>query len=50
MAPELIIYQGNRDLPRIPPPKVPVDIYAFGMLIYEVLSRIPHNNGIISIF
>ena len=49
MAPELIIHQGNRDRPRISPPKVPADIYAFGMLIHEVLSRIPPNNDMISI-
>lgn len=51
MAPELLaaicrVENGRRN---IPPPKEPVDIYAFGMVIYEVISRFPHSSGTSSI-
>lgn len=39
MAPELLVHQASKDRSKIPPPKKPVDVYALGMLIYEVLSR-----------
>lgn len=38
MAPELLFHQVNKDRSSIPPPKKPVDIYALGMLMYEVIS------------
>jgi serine/threonine protein kinase len=45
MAPELLIHQANKGQSSVPLPKEPADIYAFGMLIYEVLSCILYNNG-----
>lgn len=39
MAPELLIHQISKDRSSIPPLKKPVDVYALGMLIYEVIFR-----------
>ena len=47
MAPELLIsiYRVDNCPSNVPPPKEPVDIYAFGMVIYEVLSLISPKNS-----
>lgn len=37
MAPELFLHRSNENLST---PKGPVDVYALGMLIYEVFSRV----------
>lgn len=47
MAPELLVHQRNKknkDQSSISPLKVPVDVYALGMLMYEVQSRITYDN------
>lgn len=40
MAPELLVHQATKDPSTIPPPKKPVDVYALGTLIHEVLSLV----------
>lgn len=42
MAPELLVHQVTQNRSSIPPPEKPVDVYALGMLIYEVLSHITY--------
>ena len=45
MAPELHNYRADEGQSHARPLKEPVDVYALGMLIYEVLSHIIHNEG-----
>lgn len=45
MAPELVAHQVSEDRSNVRLPKEPVDVYALGMLMYEVRSRVVYDDG-----